>query len=79
MVSAMPKNRAEGPTALPKAGAKPEGRSDPSIALLLFVFTVFRPKNACQAPKPPNPLPVNNICLSHQFHPNPYTGYRNQK
>jgi hypothetical protein len=27
----------------------------------LFFFAIFRPKIACQAPKPPNPLPTNNI------------------
>jgi hypothetical protein len=30
-----------------------------------FIFRVFRPKNACQAPKPSNSLPVNNIQLAY--------------
>jgi len=31
-----------------------------SFALQLF-FPVFRPKIACQVPKPPNQFPINNI------------------
>ena len=45
---------AKGPTPLPKAGAKPEGRSDSIYCLCCcrcFFFRVFRPKIACQAPK----------------------------
>jgi hypothetical protein len=35
---------------------------DPLLSLALaFIFRVFRPKIACQAQKPPNPLPINNI------------------
>jgi hypothetical protein len=40
----------------PKAGGKPEGRSDRLMPLLLplnFIFRVFSPKIACQAPEPP--------------------------
>jgi hypothetical protein len=54
-------------TALPKAGAKPEGRSDQFIAFVFvvaFIFRVFRPKNACQALKPPNPFTDNNIRMA---------------
>jgi hypothetical protein len=36
--------------------------------LLLFstkiIFRVFGPEIACQVPKPPNPLPTNNIHLA---------------
>jgi hypothetical protein len=51
-------------TALPKAGAKPAGRSDIFIAFafaVAFIFRVFSPKIACQALKSRNPLPINNI------------------
>ena len=44
-----------------------------------FFFPIFRPKNACQAPKSPNPLPHNNIRVSYEFLSIRYTGYRVEK
>jgi hypothetical protein len=65
------KPAAKRPTALPKAGAKPAGRSDLNIAFvfavvpaLAFFFRVFSPKSACQAPKPPNSLKQKTIELA---------------
>jgi hypothetical protein len=48
-------------------GAEEQARSRTKHLILLpllvqFIsFLVFRPKIACQAPKPSNPLPTNNI------------------
>jgi hypothetical protein len=32
-----------------------------------FIFSVFRPENACQVPEPPNPLPSNDIRLQVSY------------
>jgi hypothetical protein len=47
----------------PKAGAEPKGEAADFIAFVFcfLFFCVFSPKIACQAPKPLNPLPSNNI------------------
>jgi hypothetical protein len=51
-----------------------EGRSEarrakrPIIAFVFavaFIFPIFRPKIACQAPKPPNPNKQNKIELAY--------------
>jgi hypothetical protein len=39
-----------------------------------FIFCVFSPKIACQAPKPLNPLHNSNIHLAYEFHPTSYNG-----
>jgi hypothetical protein len=53
---------------LPKARVQPEGRNDPSIALVLALTVACsrcklqKPsKNACQAPKPHNSMKTNQI------------------
>jgi hypothetical protein len=43
--------RAEGPTALPKAGAKPKAKRLNLLPLPLFSFAVFCPKIACSSPQ----------------------------
>jgi hypothetical protein len=53
------------------------GKDPPEVLLQIF-FIVFGPKNACQAPKPSNPLPDNNIRVAYELHPTRYTGYRDQ-
>jgi hypothetical protein len=57
---------------VPKAAAKPEEQIDRFIALhccCLFSFVTFCPKNPCQAPRSPNPLPHSNIRLSYELSP----------
>jgi hypothetical protein len=53
-------------------------RAKRPIYCLCFYFLHLRPKNACQAPKFPNPLPTNNIRLSYELPSNRYTGYRSK-
>jgi hypothetical protein len=36
-------------------------------------------QSACQAPKPPNPLPINSIRLAYELGPNRYTVYRDKE
>jgi hypothetical protein len=55
------KSHAEGVTALPKAEAQPEGRSDRSVA---FIFLKNSPKIACQAPKPLKRNAFNHIAVA---------------
>jgi hypothetical protein len=47
----------------------PKIETDPRIAVVdnkpQFLFDVFRPKNACQAPKRPNQLIFSNIALAY--------------
>jgi hypothetical protein len=52
------------PTALPKPrdrGAKP--LTPLPLFLPQYFLRLFSPKMACQAPEPPNPLPISNIRL----------------
>jgi hypothetical protein len=53
-------------------------RAKRPIYCLCFCFLRFRPKNPCQAPKFPNPLPTKNIRLSYELPSNRYTGYRSK-
>jgi hypothetical protein len=53
-------------------------RAKRQIYCLCFCFLRFRPKNPCQAPKFPNPLPTKNIRLSYELPSNRYTRYRSK-
>jgi hypothetical protein len=49
------------------------------LPLPVFIFCVFSPEIACQAPKPPKSLKQNKIQLAFKLSPIRYTRYRNQE
>jgi hypothetical protein len=46
---------------LPKAGAEARTAEATDFIAVAFFFCVFRPKNACQVPKPPKSLKQKEI------------------
>jgi hypothetical protein len=53
------------PSIVEGPGAKPEGEAADSIAFVVVFFPHFRPKIACQAPKPTNSLKQKEIHLAY--------------
>jgi len=59
-----------------EAGFQP-GATKAAFPKLFLAF--FPAKIACQASKPLNPLPINNIRLAYEFHPTRYNRIRIKK